>query len=176
MLERKEQGKAHNEETGSLDGILSVRENEFLVRNLSTKTAIGLDGTDGKFYQRFKEEVIPSLYTFSQKAKENGQFQTHSVWPVFQFSSVTQSCLTLCNPMDRSMPGFPVLHQLPELSKIHIHRVSDTIQPSHPLSSLSPPTFNPSQHHGIFKKSVLRIRWPKYWSFSFSISPSNEYS
>ena len=158
MLERGEQGKAHNEETSSLDGTLSVRENEFLVKNLSTKTAIGSDGTDGKFYQRFKEEVIPSLYTFSQKAKEDGQFQTHSVWPVFQFSSVAQSCLTLCNPMDRSMPGFPVLHQLPELSKTHIHRVSDTIQPSHPPSSPSPTAFDLSQHRVFSNKSVLCIR------------------
>ena len=90
--------------------------------------------------------------------------------------SVTQSCLTLCNPMDCSMPGFPVHHQLPELIQAHVNRVCDAIQPSHPLSSLSPPTFSLSQHQGLFHESVLHIRWPKYWSFSFSISPSNEYS
>ena len=89
---------------------------------------------------------------------------------MLQFSSVTQLCLTLCNPMDCSMPGFPVHHQLLELTQTHVHRVSDAIQPSHPLSSPSPSTFNLSQHH------VLCIRWPQYWSFSFSISPSNEYS
>ena len=93
-----------------------------------------------------------------------------------QFSSVTQSCLILCDPMNRSKPGFPVHHQLPESTQTHVHRVTDAIQPSHPLSSPSPPTFNLSQHQGLSNESVLCIRWPKYWSFSFSISPSNEYS
>ena len=93
-----------------------------------------------------------------------------------QFSSVTQLCLTLCDPMDCSTPGFPVHHQLPELTQTHVHRVGDAIQPSHPLSSPSPPNFNLSQHQGLSNESVLHIRWPKYWSFSFSISPSNEYS
>ena len=78
--------------------------------------------------------------------------------------------------MDCSTPGFPVHHQLLEFTETHEHRVTDAIQTSHPLSSPSPPAFNLSQHQGLFKKSVLRIRWPKYWSFSFSISPSNEYS
>ena len=78
--------------------------------------------------------------------------------------------------MDCSMPGFPVHHQLPELTQIHVHWVGDAIQPSHPLSSPSLPAFNLSQHQGLFQESVLHIRWPKYWSFSFSISPSNEYS
>ena len=74
------------------------------------------------------------------------------------------------------MPGLPVHHQLPEFTQTHAHRVSDAIQPSHPLSSPSPPAFNLSQHQGLFNESALRIRWPKYWSFSFNISPSNEYS
>ena len=75
------------------------------------------------------------------------------------------------------MPGFPVHHQLPELTQTHVHPVSDAIQPSHPLSSPSPPTFNLCQHQGLFQGvSSLCIRWPKYWSFSFSISPSNEHS
>ena len=78
--------------------------------------------------------------------------------------------------MDCSTPGFPVLHQLLELAQIHVHWVSDAIQSSHPLSSHSPPAFNLSQHQGLFHESVLHIRWQKYWSFSFSISPSNEYS
>ena len=90
--------------------------------------------------------------------------------------SVTKLCLTLCDPLDCSMPGFPVHHQFLELAQIHVHRVGDTIQPSHPLSSPSPPAFNLSQHQGLSSESVLCIRWPKYWSFSFSISPSNEYS
>ena len=68
-----------------------------------------------------------------------------------QFSSVTQSCLTLCNPMDLSTPVFTVHYQFPELTQTHVHQVSDTIQPSHPLSSPSPPTFNLSQYQGVFQ-------------------------
>ena len=68
-----------------------------------------------------------------------------------QFSSVAQSCLTLCDPMDCSMPGFPVHQQLPELTQTHVHPVGDAIQPSHPLLSPSPPAFNLSQHQGLFK-------------------------
>ena len=67
-----------------------------------------------------------------------------------QFSSVAQLCLTLCDPMDCSTPGFPVHHQLPELAQTHVHRVSDAIQPSHPLSSPSPPSLSLSQHLGLF--------------------------
>ena len=68
-----------------------------------------------------------------------------------QFSSVTQSCVTLCDPMDCSMTGFPVHHQLLELAQTHVHQVSDAIQPSHPLSIPSPPTPNPSQHQSLFQ-------------------------
>ena len=68
-----------------------------------------------------------------------------------QVSSVIQSCPTLCDPMDCSMPGLPVHHQLPELTQTHVHWVGDAIQPSHPLSFPFPPTFNPSQHQGVFK-------------------------
>ena len=68
-----------------------------------------------------------------------------------QFSSVTQLCPTLCDPMDCSTPGFPVHYQLPELTQSHVHRVSDAIQPSHLLSSPYPPAFNLSQHQGIFQ-------------------------
>ena len=66
-----------------------------------------------------------------------------------QFSSVPQSCLTLCDPMNRSTPGLPVHHQLPEFTQTHVHRVSDAIQPSHPLSPPSPPVPNPSQQQGL---------------------------
>ena len=72
------------------------------------------------------------------------------MWAVL-FSSVAQSCLTLCNPMNCSMPGFPVHHQLLELAQIHVHRLSDAIQSSHPLSSPSPPAFNLSKHQGLFQ-------------------------
>ena len=138
-------------------------------------------------------------------------------WKSVQFSSIAQSCPTLCDPMNCSRPGLPVHHQLLEFTQTYVHQVSDAIQPSHPLSSPSPapnpsqhqslfqwvhhqlpeftqthvhwvrdashplsspspPTFNLSQHQVFSKESVLRIRWPKYWSFSFSISPSSEYS
>ena len=94
----------------------------------------------------------------------------------FSFSLVAQSCLTLCDPMDCSSPGLPVQHQLPESTQIHVHRVGDAIQPSHPLSSLSSPALNLSQHQFFFpNESPLCIRWPKYWNFSFNISPSNEH-
>ena len=95
------------------------------------------------------------------------------LWPTsIQFSS----CLTLCDPMDCSMPGLPVHHQLLGFTQTHIHYVGDSIQLTHPLSSPSPPA---SIFHSIMvcsTDSVLCIRWPKYWSFSFNISPSNEYS
>ena len=69
-----------------------------------------------------------------------------------QFSSVTQSCPTLCDPMNHSTPGLPVHHQLPEFTQTHVHRVGDAIQPSHPLSSPSPPAFSLSQHQGLFQR------------------------
>ena len=78
--------------------------------------------------------------------------------------------------MDCSTPGFPVHHQLPWLTQTHVPWVGDAIQPSHPLSSPSPPAFNLFQHQVFSNESVLRIRWPNYWSFSFSISPSKGYS
>ena len=70
---------------------------------------------------------------------------------LIQFCSVAQSCLTLCDPMDCSTPGLPVHHQFPELTETHVHRVSDAIQPSHPLSSPSPPAFDLSHHQGLFQ-------------------------
>ena len=91
-----------------------------------------------------------------------------------QFSSVAQSCPTLCDPMDCSMPGFSVHYQLLALAQTYVLQAGGAIQPSHPLSSPSP-TFNLSQHQGFSSKSVLHIRWPKYWSFSLSLSPSNEH-
>ena len=90
------------------------------------------------------------------------------------YCSVTQSCPTLCDPMDCNMPGSPVLHYLPEFAQIHIHWVSDAIQPSHPLS---PPSHLPSNFPSIRvfpNESDLGIRWPKYWNFSISLY--NEYS
>ena len=95
--------------------------------------------------------------------------------PSVQFNSVAQSCLTLCNPIYGSTSGLPVHHQFLEFTQTHVHRVSDAIQPSHPLSSPSCPAPNPSQHQSLSNESTLLMRWPKYWSFSFSIIPSKEH-
>ena len=92
-----------------------------------------------------------------------------------QFSSVAQSCPTLCDPMNRSVPGLPVHHQLPDFTQTHVHQVGDAIQPSHlcrPLLLLSP---IPPSIRVFSNESTLRMRWPKYWSFSFSIIPSKEH-
>ena len=85
-----------------------------------------------------------------------------------QFSSVAQSCLTLCDPIDCSTPGLPVHHQLPEFTQTHARGVSDAVQPSHPLFSLLLPPSIFLSIRVFSNESVLCIRWPKYWSFSFS--------
>ena len=90
------------------------------------------------------------------------------------FSSVAQLCLTLCDPMNCSTPGLPVHHQLPEFTQTHVHRVSDAIQPSHlccPLLLLPP---IPRIFRVFYNESTIRMKWPKYGSFSFSIIPSKE--
>ena len=106
----------------------------------------------------------------------DGQKATRWLSGFIQFSSVGQSCLPLCDPMDCSTPCFPVHHQLLELAQTHVHRVSDAIQPfilCRPLLLL--PSIFPSI--SVFSsESVLHIRWPKHWSFTFGISPSNEHS
>ena len=96
---------------------------------------------------------------------------------ILQFSSVQSLSRVrlFVTPMNCSTPGLPVHHQLLESTQTHIHRVSDAIQPSHPLLSPSPPAPNPSQHQSLFSEATLLMRWPKYWSFSFSIIPSNEH-
>ena len=98
-----------------------------------------------------------------------------NVFPPYQFSSVAQSCLTLCDPMDCSTPGFPVHHQLWELTQTHVQRVGDSIQPSHPLSSPSPPTFNLSQHQSLFKSVNSSHQVAKVLEFQLlpSVLPMN---
>ena len=91
-----------------------------------------------------------------------------------QFSSVAQSCPTLCDPLNHSTPGLPVHHHLPEFTQNHVHQVSDATQPSHPRSSPSPPAPIPSSIRVFSNESTLHMRWPEYWSFSFSIIPSKE--
>ena len=99
---------------------------------------------------------------------------------LFQFSSVQSiqllSHVQLCDLMDCSTLGFSVHHQLPEFAQTHVHQVGDAIQPSNPLSSPSPPPSIFPNIRVFSNESTLRIRWPKHWSFSFSVSPSNEYS
>ena len=101
----------------------------------------------------------PGMHGVAKSRAMTEQLSTHRLLEVIpdakissvQFSSVTQSCLTLCDPMNRSTPGLPVHQQLPESSQTHVHQVGDAIQPSHPLSSPSPPVPNPSQHQGLFQ-------------------------
>ena len=114
--------------------------------------------TSCKFSYLFQD--MESAYQVVQNNIETHEYETKWFWYtydnmrnilIFQFSSVAQPCLTLCNPMDYSMPGLPVHHQLPEFTQTHVHWVGDAIQPSHPLSSPSPPAPNPSQHQSLFK-------------------------
>ena len=92
-----------------------------------------------------------------------------------QFSSVAQLCPTLCNPMNHSTPGLPVYHQLLEFTQTHVHRVGDAIQPSHVCCPLLLLPSNFPSIRVFSNESTLRITWPKYWSFSLNISPSNEH-
>ena len=96
-----------------------------------------------------------------------------SAIPIASISA--QSCPTLCDTMNRSMPGLPVHHYLPEFTQTHVHWIGDAIQPSHPLSSPFPPAPIPPSIRVFFNESTLHMRWPKSWSFSFSIIPSKEH-
>ena len=106
---------------------------------------------------------------FAYNVKERSNF-------IFLHCSVTKSWQNLGDPMDYSTPVFSVLHYLPEFAQTHPHWVGDVIQLSHLLSTPYPPALNLSYHQGVFQELALHIREPKYWSFSFGISPSNEYS
>ena len=134
-----------------------------------------------KYDQRLKESTASQLFCPTDHVKPSLLRQERKVVLLHHSSSHSsveslKSCLTHCDPMDCSMPDFPVHHHLPEPTQTHIHYVSDAIQPPHPLSSPSPPALNLSQHQVFSSESTLHIRWPKYWSFYFSISPSSEYS
>ena len=107
-------------------------------------------------YQKERERPVGIQFVFMEpKDYENSNRSCKLFFDIryssVQFSSVAQSCPTLCDPMNRSMPGLPVHHQLPEFTQTHIHQVSDAIQPSHSLSSPSPPVPNPSQHQSLFQ-------------------------
>ena len=113
---------------------------------------------------------LPKSWLFPSGSQSIGASTSASV----NFSSVLQSCPILCDPMDCSTPGFPVLHHLPELVQTYTRWVSHAIQISHPLSSLSPPALNLSQHKGIFKWVSSSHHVGKVLEFQLSISPSNE--
>ena len=115
--------------------------------------------------QRFRSTAdlcLPYCLTlvFGNEKKLGTPDVLSSLLPVYQFSSVTQLCPTLCDPMNRSTPGLPVHHQLQEFTHTHVHWVADAIQPSHLLSSPSPPAPNPSQHLGLLQWVSLCMRWP----------------
>ena len=114
------------------------------------------------------------LYVWTTASLSIHQLMDIMLFPCLQFSSVTQSCLTLCDPTNHSTPDLPV-HQLPESTQTHIHWVGDAIQPSHPLLSPSPPALNLFQHQGLFQWVSSLHQVARYWSFSFNISPSNEH-
>ena len=96
---------------------------------------------------------LTSGWWWGESEKGNQEYPNNSdFWWLNQFSSVTQSCLTICDPMDCNMPGFPVHHQFPDLAQTHVHWVGDAIQQSHPLLSPSAPAFNLSQHQGLFQR------------------------
>ena len=115
------------------------------------------------FIKMYTPKTLPQGFWFSRFSS-------------LQFSSAPQSFPTLCDPMNCSRPGLPVHHKLLEFAQTHAHRVNDAIQPSHPLLSPSPPAPNPPSIRVFSNESTLCMRWPKFWSFSFSISPSNECS
>ena len=120
-------------------------------------------------------EYYHALFLFLQMRKLS---KSHTLWLYnsriwTQFSSVSQLCLTLCNPMDYSMPGLPVHHQLLELAQTHVHQVGDAIPPSHPLSSPSPPAFNISQHQGVFQWVSSSHQMAKVLAFQLQHQPMN---
>ena len=100
----------------------------------------------------YKHIQVHYMYFLHLGKKRFNPLNNRDISISVHFSSVAQSCPTLCEPMNRSMPGLPVHHQLPESTQTHVHCVCDAIQPSHPLSSPSPPALNLSQHQGLFKR------------------------
>ena len=116
---------------------------------------------------------IPESHRCNYRIRKS--LNIHKVFTSYTFSSVAQWCPSLCDPMNRSTPGLRVHHKLLEFTQTHVHPVGDAIQPSHPLSSPSPPAPNPSKHQGLFQWVNSSREVPKYWNFSFNISPSNQH-
>ena len=122
-------------------------EVKWALGSITMNKVSGGDGIPVELFQILKDDAVKVL---------------HSV----QFSSVAQSCPTLGDPMNRSMPGLPVHHQLPEFTQTHVHQANDAIQPSHPPSTPSPPAPNPSQHQSLFQCINSSHEVAKYWNFS----------
>ena len=120
-----------------------------------------------------RNQWINSSSAASSTTESNLSYFNKWSWPAIQFTSFTQSCLTLCNPMNRSTPGLPVHHQLSELTQTHVHWVGDTIQSSHPLSSPSPSSFNLSQHQGLVSQPFTSGGQSVEASASASVLPIN---
>ena len=158
--------------------------------SIAMNKASGGDGIPVELFQILKDDAVKVLHSICQQIWKTQQWPWDWKRFVFisipkkgnakecsrsdQIRSVTESCLTLCDPMNRSTPGLPVHHQLLEFTQTHVHRVSNAIQPSHPLSSPSPLAPIPPSIRVFSNESTLWTRWPKYWSFSFSIIPSKE--
>ena len=132
------------------------------------------------FYYSYHDPLFLSYFLSDINIRHWLSFTVNSLIVAVELqsvSTVTQRCPALCDPVNRSMPGLPVDHQLPEFTQTHVSWVGDAIQPSHHLLSTSLPAFNISQHQGLFKWiSFSHQVVTKYWNFSFSVSPSNEYS
>ena len=135
-----------------------MKEIESIINNLPKQKAPDPELSDYGKFARYKVNIqsqslccIPVMNKWNLKLTLNTTYITTTPPKRNQIRSVTQLCPTLCDPMNRSMPGLPVHHQLQEFTEIHIHRVSDAIQPSHSLSSPSPPAPNPSQHQSLFQ-------------------------
>ena len=148
---------------------------EHEVHQCRNPVSLSLQGLTGMIPDR---QACCSFFFFLKDSKQVpwNSFIFHYSQPYESLSSVIQLCPTLCNPMDWSMPGFPVHYQLPEFTQIHVHQLDDAIQPSQPL--VIPFLFLPSIFPSVrvfSNESFLHIRWSKYWSFSFSISPSSEH-
>ena len=126
---------------------LTILYSSFFLRLLFFGEVLGEEELKSLLMKVKEESEKVGLKLSNQKTRIMASSPISSV----QFSSVTQSCLTLCNSMNRSTPGLPVHHQLPEFTQTHVHQVTDAIQPSHPLPSPSPPVFNLSQHQGLFQ-------------------------
>ena len=130
---------------------------------------------DQTMYAYMHFNILSEIH-FSLKMSQSSLPPTHTPGNECWCVVVVQSCPTLCHPMDCHTPGSPVLHNFPEFAQIHVHWVRDAVQPSHPLLPSSPFAVIFPSIRVFSNESTLCIRWPRYWSYCFSISLSNKYS